>query len=250
MKLTAEVVDPAFVEVNDAKVVAQVTSPSGKMVDVPMEWSVSKDGDYRGSFVPDEPGLYEIKATAVAGRRPSSAPAFCTRARRPATASTSTRRCGRRCSSASPKRPAAASSRRRGVGAAGGDQLQRPRRDRRRRARPVGHADSPDAPAGACSARSGVTGERGGWRECAGRTRLAIRLAALGLHRRPRSCCSPWARCAAAPAAALAQDTHLILIAGVGGSEEHIDAVQQVGDRDRRRREEARRRRREHHLSR
>ena len=64
MKLTAEVVDPAFVEVNDARVIAQVTTPSGKTVDVPLEWSVSKDGDYRGSFVPDEPGMYEIRATA------------------------------------------------------------------------------------------------------------------------------------------------------------------------------------------
>lgn len=64
MKLTAEVVDPAFVEVNDAKVSAQVTTPSGKVVDVPLEWSVTKDGDYRGQFVPDEPGLYEIRASA------------------------------------------------------------------------------------------------------------------------------------------------------------------------------------------
>jgi hypothetical protein len=64
MKLTAEVVDPAFVEVNDAKVVAQVTTPSGKVVDVPMEWSVTKDGDYRATFVPDEAGMYEIRTRA------------------------------------------------------------------------------------------------------------------------------------------------------------------------------------------
>lgn len=64
MKLTAEVVDPAFVEVNDAKVVAHVTSPSGKVVDVPLEWSVTKDGDYRGTFVPEESGLYEIRTSA------------------------------------------------------------------------------------------------------------------------------------------------------------------------------------------
>jgi uncharacterized membrane protein len=50
MKLTSEVVDPAFVEVND---------------EVPMEWSVSKDGEYRGTFVPDEPGRYEIRASAT-----------------------------------------------------------------------------------------------------------------------------------------------------------------------------------------
>jgi hypothetical protein len=65
MKLTAEVVDPAFVEVNDAKVTAQVTSPSGKILEVPMEWSVAKDGEYRGTFVPDEPGLYEVRASAA-----------------------------------------------------------------------------------------------------------------------------------------------------------------------------------------
>ncbi|MBM3771497.1 MAG: hypothetical protein FJW27_09500 [Acidimicrobiia bacterium] len=65
MKLTAEVVDPAFVEVNDAQVVAHVTTPSGKVVDIPMEWSVSKDGEYRASFVPDEAGLYEVKTTAT-----------------------------------------------------------------------------------------------------------------------------------------------------------------------------------------
>ena len=65
LKLTAEVVDPAFVEVNDARVIAQVTTPSGKVVDVPLEWSVTKDGDYRGQYVPDEPGLYEIRANAT-----------------------------------------------------------------------------------------------------------------------------------------------------------------------------------------
>ncbi len=65
MRLTAEVVDPAFVEVNDAQVIAQVTGPSGKVTDVPLEWSVTRDGEYRGSFVPDEAGTYEIRGTAI-----------------------------------------------------------------------------------------------------------------------------------------------------------------------------------------
>ena len=64
-KLNAEVVDSAFVEVNDARVVAQVTSPSGKTSEVPLEWTVEKDGQYRGQFVPDEPGTYVIKASAA-----------------------------------------------------------------------------------------------------------------------------------------------------------------------------------------
>ncbi len=64
-KLTAEVMDPAYVEVNDAHVFAQVTSPTGRTMDVPMEWTVSKDGEYKGTFVPDEPGLYTVKASAM-----------------------------------------------------------------------------------------------------------------------------------------------------------------------------------------
>jgi hypothetical protein len=65
MKLTAEVVDPTFTEVNDAQVVAHVKSPSGKTTDVPLEWTVSTDGEYKGSFVADEPGIYEVKTTAL-----------------------------------------------------------------------------------------------------------------------------------------------------------------------------------------
>jgi uncharacterized membrane protein len=65
LKLSADVVDPAFVEVNDAQVIAQVTSPSGKTAEVPLEWTVAKDGEYRGQFVPDEAGTYEVKTTAV-----------------------------------------------------------------------------------------------------------------------------------------------------------------------------------------
>ena len=65
MRLVAEVVDAAFVEVNDAQVVAQVTAPSGQVSDVNLEWTVARDGEYRGSFVTDEPGLYEIRVNAV-----------------------------------------------------------------------------------------------------------------------------------------------------------------------------------------
>jgi len=64
VRLSAQVVDPAFIDVNDARVVAHVTSPSGKSTDVPMDWIVSHDGEYRGNFVPDEEGLYEVKVDA------------------------------------------------------------------------------------------------------------------------------------------------------------------------------------------
>ncbi len=64
IKLSAEVLDKAYVEVNDSRVVAHVTSPSGRTTEVPVEWTVSKDGDYRTSFVPDEPGIYNIRVSA------------------------------------------------------------------------------------------------------------------------------------------------------------------------------------------
>ena len=71
-KLTAEVVDPAFVQVNDAHVAAMVTAPSGKSSEIPLEWTVSRDGEYTGSFVPAEPGLYEVKTTRRATGRLAS----------------------------------------------------------------------------------------------------------------------------------------------------------------------------------
>ena len=64
IKLSAEVLDKAYVEVNDSRVVAHVTSPSGRTTDVPVEWTVTKDGDYRTAFVPDEAGIYTIRVGA------------------------------------------------------------------------------------------------------------------------------------------------------------------------------------------
>jgi uncharacterized membrane protein len=67
MPLRAEVVDQAFVAVNDGQVIATVTSPTGRTQDVPLEWTVTRDGEYQGTFVPDEPGRYEVRARAARG---------------------------------------------------------------------------------------------------------------------------------------------------------------------------------------
>jgi uncharacterized membrane protein len=64
MKLTAEVVDAQFTGVNDAHVVASVTSPKGTRTEVPLEWTVEHDGEYRSSVVPEEEGLYTIRVSA------------------------------------------------------------------------------------------------------------------------------------------------------------------------------------------
>jgi uncharacterized membrane protein len=65
IKLSAEVLDSAYAAVNDSRVVARVISPSGKTMDVPVEWTVTKDGEYRASFTPEESGIYDIKVTAA-----------------------------------------------------------------------------------------------------------------------------------------------------------------------------------------
>jgi uncharacterized membrane protein len=65
VRFTAEVLDTAYVEVNDAQVEAHITSPSGKAADIPMEWTVEHDGEYGAVFNPDESGLYEIKVTST-----------------------------------------------------------------------------------------------------------------------------------------------------------------------------------------
>lgn len=64
IKVAAEVLDAAYAEVNDSRVVAHVTTPSGKTSDVPLDWTVTRDGDYRASFVPDETGIYDVRVSA------------------------------------------------------------------------------------------------------------------------------------------------------------------------------------------
>jgi hypothetical protein len=68
--LTADVVDPRFVELNDANVVAHVTSPSGRKTAVPLQWTGERSGQYRASFETAEPGWY--KATLEATREGKS----------------------------------------------------------------------------------------------------------------------------------------------------------------------------------
>ena len=60
----ATVVDPAFVELNDAGVVAHVTGPGGMLVEVPMAWTGERDGHYRGTFVSSAAGAYDISVEA------------------------------------------------------------------------------------------------------------------------------------------------------------------------------------------
>jgi uncharacterized membrane protein len=68
--LTADVVDPRFVELNDASVIAHVKGPSGKTIDVPMQWTGERNGQYRGVFPTTEEGWYEAKLDAARAGKP------------------------------------------------------------------------------------------------------------------------------------------------------------------------------------
>ena len=66
--VTAAVVDPTFVEINDARVVAHVTGPKGP-IDVPLQWTGEKSGEYRGTFVAADEGVYSAQVDAARGEK-------------------------------------------------------------------------------------------------------------------------------------------------------------------------------------
>ena len=69
VRLIASVRDESFLEVNSAIVTAEISSPSGAIFEVPLEWSVDKDGEFTAEFVPTELGYYEIALDVMVGDR-------------------------------------------------------------------------------------------------------------------------------------------------------------------------------------
>ena len=64
--LTAEVVDPEYRGVNDGRISAHITAPSGKVETVAMDWTVEHDGEYRGRFTPTEDGVHKVAVDGAA----------------------------------------------------------------------------------------------------------------------------------------------------------------------------------------
>jgi hypothetical protein len=65
--LNADVSDSSFLQVNDAQVVARVTTPSGELLEVPMEWTGARDGEYRASMALREEGMHDVRIEARRG---------------------------------------------------------------------------------------------------------------------------------------------------------------------------------------
>jgi len=61
VRINASIADDRFLRVNDSHVAAQIITPLGASLEVPLDWTLDQDGEYRGSFTPAEPGLYEIR---------------------------------------------------------------------------------------------------------------------------------------------------------------------------------------------
>ena len=63
--LVADVVDRAFVELNDAKVTAYVSGPSGEVDELPVQWTGERDGEYHASFTAKGSGIYSARLEAT-----------------------------------------------------------------------------------------------------------------------------------------------------------------------------------------
>jgi hypothetical protein len=62
--IRAAVSDSLFIPRNDAKVVAHIVSDSGITRDLPLDWAIDRDGEYRGTFTPEQPGVYAVRVEA------------------------------------------------------------------------------------------------------------------------------------------------------------------------------------------
>jgi uncharacterized membrane protein len=70
VRVVASIADSSYIEVNDAAVTATITSPSGMVEEMPLEWTVEEDGEYVVEFRPAELGDYEIELSAERGGVP------------------------------------------------------------------------------------------------------------------------------------------------------------------------------------
>jgi hypothetical protein len=67
VRLTATVSDSTYIEVNDGSVVARVTDPLGAIEEIPLSWTVARDGEYVADLRPVMEGDYEVEIVADRG---------------------------------------------------------------------------------------------------------------------------------------------------------------------------------------
>ncbi|MGD8276800.1 MAG: hypothetical protein PVH00_02185, partial [Gemmatimonadota bacterium] len=67
VEIAADVGDEAYLRVNSSRVVAGITTPSGAAIDVPLEWTIDEDGEYRATWVPTETGMHAVTVRSMRG---------------------------------------------------------------------------------------------------------------------------------------------------------------------------------------
>lgn len=65
VEVRAHLDGPAFTGENAGRVVARVRAPSGSMAEVPLDWSLARDGEYVGRFTPVENGAHTVEVEAT-----------------------------------------------------------------------------------------------------------------------------------------------------------------------------------------
>jgi hypothetical protein len=68
--ITAEVSDSGYVRLNGAAVHATIVDPAGASEEVPLRWTVRRDGEYAATWTPSAPGIHEVRIAASQGSRP------------------------------------------------------------------------------------------------------------------------------------------------------------------------------------
>ncbi len=63
--LKAEVDDASYEEINTSQVSAWITDPDDQLVEVRLDWTADRDGEYAASFTPSKEGLYEVRIEAT-----------------------------------------------------------------------------------------------------------------------------------------------------------------------------------------
>ena len=63
--LNAEVDDASYEEINTSQVSAWITDPDEELIEVPLDWTADRDGEYAASFTPRKEGLYEVRIEAT-----------------------------------------------------------------------------------------------------------------------------------------------------------------------------------------
>lgn len=67
VRLDAEVTNKAFERMNNAKVIAKVTTPEGGTESIPLDWNGSEDGVFQTELNAKTPGLYQVDVEATQG---------------------------------------------------------------------------------------------------------------------------------------------------------------------------------------